>query len=1126
MKYLLPNYWNNFLKNNDGQLFEQLCLNLLKFMYPNEEWHQTSSSWDGKKDFYADINVGGISQIKCWAECKCHTDNLSIDVISSTLVVGTLENAGIIIFFSYSPLNRNAVEYLAFFKEKTGKQILIFDDIKLEELIINCYHQGHQPELLENFFPEFKFEKLEKGILHNESLCYHYFLSNPYTHNIFKKYSKDFYRVNDVFIVNHFFENKSITEKIQVDIKFNYDIIKHKHLDFLNQRILGSSYRFSLNPGEVKYIQCKYKLVSYRREIVLPSIEYKVNGQTFIPKQKTLKGKWLADTTLIGGNYISIVDIHKNLLSLNNLDNFCFSILYGESGTGKSRLLREICDNAIAEGYEIFRYNGEYQISNSEDWIKSYFSITYALPYHKKTYSIFADSYDPEKKEVISLLYDVDYNFSAKYNIIKELILKQLLNNKQLLVFDNIQFFSNNTLCLLNDLITFANNNSCNFKILLAFNTDFVFPKTEAKKLFDRLFWLGKEENNHYYSNHILGFNREQAHIYVSSCLDCQNTKSTFHFTETVELLIDKTGILPLSIEQTLFYLVQKEVLIREEDYFIINDLDLFHEILEQIPPNLRQVLSKRLEIIQEQIPCYEQIFEYLALISFMQEVDIDFLLQFGTDMSIIETMIDMGLIRYTEDETYIIYHNLLKRYFKDRFKKNIYDINNLIADIIENNNLMLDYPIQYTISKSHMEVSEELLKFAVQQLINDCRCHELQKEFDKAVQKMFFSILTDNNISDVYLKSATILCYHSQIYSTYDKCIMTYKLFYERFFNNYKCCYLYGEEFVDFIREYANVYILLHQEINCQNLINEVLQKWDNLTFKDHYSEKKMYGLLLTRKCVVLKSLNFLKEAKQVAKETIEIANIIHDDELFIRTCFDYGYIYYTTFSEREKTKFHWENAYKRYQETTDNGIFKMQGAVFFHEALVKTMFFQYEEAIKLAKSAINFFDINEKTPYYKTKLFLLLAIIYLIKANSGEVYLYEQSKENLDVAEDLAVAFHSTRIYYKCLYLRAKYFFSQRKFTDCDIYLNQCIQEIYSHIVDYNQEKRYGFIIYDVYYMKRFYQSSFSIHEYIKNAELYRKIKKLSDMSDQQWKTYYHNFKADSIITSQLQDMNYPKP
>lgn len=1126
MKYLLPNYWDRFFKNNNGQLFEQLCLNLLQFMYPNEEWHQTSSSWDGKKDFFADINIGGISQIKCWAECKCHTDNLSIDIISSTLVVGTLENAGIIIFFSYSPMNENATEYLAFFKEKTGKQILVFDDVKLEELIIQYYDKSQKPEIIEKFFPDFLFEKFKRTDSAIEPVRYHYFLSNPYNHNIFKKYSKDFYRVNDVFIVNYFFENTSITEKVKIDIQINYDVLNHKYLQFLNQKNLQKSHQITLNPGEVKYIQCKYKLISYRHNIILPSIEYNIKGQTFRPYQKSLKGKWLADTTLIGGSYISIVTDHQSLLSADNVDNYCFSTLYGESGTGKSRLLKEICDNAIIEGYDIFRYNGEYQISNNEEWVKSYLSLAYALPYQKKSYSILTDFYDEEKKELISILYDENYDFTVKHNTIKEFMLKQLLGNKHLLVFDNIQFFSDNTLRLINDFITFANNNACNFKILLTFNTDYIFPKTESKKLFDRLMWLEKEEKNHYYISHVSGFNQEQARIYVSSCLNCINVKKSYQFTETIKLLIDKAGILPLSIEQTLFYLIQKEVLIREEDYFIISNLDLFHQTLEKIPSDLKQVLSKRLEIIAEQMECSAQIFNYLSLLTFMQEVDSQFLIQFGVDFSIIEIMIDMGLIRYTDDETYIIYHNILKRFFKERFKKNIYEISKSIVNIIENNDLQDDYPLQYVISKSHMDRSEKLLQFAIRQLLASYKCHDLQKEFDKEVQRMFFTTLRDRNISREHLKAAKILCYHSQIYNTYDTCIKTYNDFNERFFVKYESCYLFGEEFVDFIREFANVYILLRQEVNCRDLINEVLQQWDKLSFKNNNSKMKMYGLLLTRKCVILKSLNILEEAKNVAEETIEIANKINDDELFIRISFDYGYIYYNSFFERGNTKLHWENAYIRYQKSTNKNLFKMQGSVFYHEALVKAMFFEYDEAINLAQNALNFFEINEKTPYYKTKLYLLLATIYLIKANSGIPYFYEQAKENLEIAEDLAVAFHSNRIYYKCLYLKAKYFFSQERFSDCNIYLNQCLQEMYLYINDVTQEKRYSDLIFDIYYMKRFYQNELSVYEGIKNVDILREIRKLYRMNNEQWNTYCYNFKASSIITSPLQDMNYPKP
>lgn len=1126
MKYLLPPYWKSFLDNNDGKLFEELCLHLLKFMYPDEEWHQTQKSWDGKKDFFADISVGGFSQIKCWAECKCHTDNLSIDVISSTLVVGTLENAGIIIFFSYSPLNENASEYLTFFKEKTGKQIIIFDDLKLEELIIKCYKECSNSEVIRDFFPEFTFDDIIKNRSSEESVYYHYFLSNPYTHNIFKKYTKDFYRVNDVFVVNHFFENTSISQKIQIKINVHYDLVRHKHLCFLNKNDFLNICQITLNPGEIKYVQCKYKLISYMPKIVLPSIEYEVNGQTFCPPQKTLKGKWIADTTLIGGNYISIVDLHKENLTAENKDSFCFSLLKGESGTGKSRLLKEICDNAIAEGYEVFRYNGEYQISNNEEWIKSFLSIVYALPYEKKSYSVLMDSYDEEKNKIVSMIYNDNYDFAAEYNIVKETILEHLLKDKQLLLFDNIQFFGDLTFQLLNDFITFANNNSCNIKIILAFNTDYVFPKTAAKKMLDRLTWLQKEANSHYFINTVSGFNKEQAEIYVRSCLNCVNTQNTYQYEETIKLLIEKTGILPLAIEQTLFYLVQKRVLTREADYFVISNLDVFHQELKKIPPSLKQVLNQRMEIISSQMSYADQIFDYISLISFMQEVDNEFLTQFGADFAIIEIMTDMGLLRYTDDETYIIYHNILKRFFKERFRQNIYKIEKDIIHIIEENDLKDDYPVQYVISKSHVKKSEDLLNFSIQQLLHNYKCSDLQKEFDAEVQKMFFSIVKEELISELHLKAAKIICYHSQIYNTYDKCIKTYNNFNDRFFNKYNSCCKYGEEFAEFIREFANVYILLRQENNCQILIDDVLSKWDKLSFKSHKSDLKMYGLLLTRKCVALKSLNILKEAENTAKKALKISQEINDDELYIRICFDYGYIYYNKFSQREKTSLYWENAFLKYEMSDQKNIYKLQGSVYFHEALVQTMFFRYTNAIKMAQTALKFFEINEKTPYYKTKLNLLLAVIYLIKTKTESSSFYECGTEYLDKAEDLAIAFHSNRIYYKCLYLRAKYFFIQESYEKCDIYLNKCLHEVYLHIGTEKEEARYCSLIYDIYYMKRFYTSKLTLYTKVKNIDVIRNIKKIYQLNNEQWINFYHNFKADSIITTESQDMNYPKP
>ena len=78
------------------------------------------------------------------------------------------------------------------------------------------------------------------------------------------------------------------------------------------------------------------------------------------------------------------------------------------------------------------------------------------------------DTINIDRNDAISILYDEHFYFSKEYNKAKQLIIKHLIKNKHLLVFDNIQFFSDDTIKLINDLITFATNNDCQFKIILS----------------------------------------------------------------------------------------------------------------------------------------------------------------------------------------------------------------------------------------------------------------------------------------------------------------------------------------------------------------------------------------------------------------------------------------------------------------------------------------------------------------------------------------------------------------------------------------------------------------------------------------------------------------------------------
>ena len=110
-------------------------------MFPNEVWRRTKESHDGKKDFvYPDDEH--LPDQK-WAECKNYSSNLSLNVIAPTLIMGTIENIDSIFFFSYSPLNDNAIEGLLRYSEVTKKDVKVYDGNLLESLICKYHNKDN-----------------------------------------------------------------------------------------------------------------------------------------------------------------------------------------------------------------------------------------------------------------------------------------------------------------------------------------------------------------------------------------------------------------------------------------------------------------------------------------------------------------------------------------------------------------------------------------------------------------------------------------------------------------------------------------------------------------------------------------------------------------------------------------------------------------------------------------------------------------------------------------------------------------------------------------------------------------------------------------------------------------------
>ena len=152
--------WSLFTKDNQlvngvnkGIAFEDVVEQLIKAMFP-KKWRRTPKSHDKKRDFVYPQDETLPDQK--WAECKNYNENLSINTIAPTLVMGAIDQIQCIYFFSYSKLNDNAIEGILRYAELSKKKVNIFDGALLDNLIIKYKDQIET----KSFFPNDDFNNL------------------------------------------------------------------------------------------------------------------------------------------------------------------------------------------------------------------------------------------------------------------------------------------------------------------------------------------------------------------------------------------------------------------------------------------------------------------------------------------------------------------------------------------------------------------------------------------------------------------------------------------------------------------------------------------------------------------------------------------------------------------------------------------------------------------------------------------------------------------------------------------------------------------------------------------------------------------------------------------------------
>ncbi len=487
MRILTSKYWKHFKKTiyqkngkkkivKDGKRFEQLIKSILDFEYGEGLWVDTGETWDGSRDFeYREPDYFR------WAECKNYEASISLNVLSNTLVMAMIDFADEILIFSYSKIKKPVLDKIIRFADVSGKVLRIYSDESLEDVILK-----HIDKLKKEFSPEYNLD-FDKLYLQPYISCN--VVSDPvtaYTTNadlglISKKPNTiDFTSILFLSILVYNRNNTSKTFKIEIDWTKTEKCFK-----VLNNST-SKAIEFELEGNTAANKKIYFQVIKYKSELKLPQITISydtLRKEYVLGKVKCL---WIGECSIQGDLYKKTCYDFNNMLNSNF---FKANNIYGTSGTGKSRLLKECEKLALSKGYRVIRFSVEDKYNNEKfvfKLISEFIYTVYDIPYIDNK-SIICKNYSSDIYEMFLKINSLNETYVID-NVIP-IITKKLMCSKCYITFDNIQFYPKFFVTFINEIVEniVINNKHCKCKMSFVFNTDYMNIYSECSNFYSFL---------------------------------------------------------------------------------------------------------------------------------------------------------------------------------------------------------------------------------------------------------------------------------------------------------------------------------------------------------------------------------------------------------------------------------------------------------------------------------------------------------------------------------------------------------------------------------------------------------------------------------------------------------------
>jgi len=489
---------------NKGILFEDLVEKLLSAMVPNEKWSRTAESHDGKRDFF--YPADSYLPEQKWAECKNYNSNVSINTISPTLVMGALNNIECIYFFSYSPLNDNAIESILRYSKSSNKTVKIFDGNLLESLI--CHY--HMVNNISSFFPNTNFTEARAKL--NKRQLRLIRTIKDMNGNIISP--EHLFELGEYFYINVIVQNLS-------SAYIDYDLeLKFRVQDCLSYDEDKLSY--GLPFGEIKEhsILCntlKPSNMSYSINVVTKNNREK--GITNLKKTGQIK---ILDEQYLFWTGENALSVYKNCT--NHLSNYATEpiIIMAESGMGKSTLLNIFkSDIVLREKYTIINID----LNLARNYcVRNLFYQIFGVNFMDET----PEEQKGDDDQTLSLLVN---EYAASANMIAENMMKFYKKKKPFLfIIDDAQLINRAYIDLLAEINGIAEKNNVAIYYVFALNED----KLSLNSLLSRLNWDLNYKSCNYFLNRLSKFNKTDIISFLKHKFGLTNIEKYFEDSENL----------------------------------------------------------------------------------------------------------------------------------------------------------------------------------------------------------------------------------------------------------------------------------------------------------------------------------------------------------------------------------------------------------------------------------------------------------------------------------------------------------------------------------------------------------------------------------------------------------------